>query len=170
MTRQPRKCCFERQTGRITKGPTRHSFFFYSSVTAQEFYLANKESCSLQVWGQADSNGEASRVLAASFCSFLSPPQWACPMQIRASQGRGTVFHLTSQLLRSTCGFFKSEISLKLQFTVWIECDSQHVPQGQQCLFVQIYLTCLAHTWHPISVTAWSYSFCKFLNPNKFWP
>ena len=57
-------------------------------------------------------------------------------MQIRASQGRGTVFHLTSQLLKSTCGFFKSEISLKLQFTVWIECDSQNVPQGQKCLFV----------------------------------
>ena len=57
-------------------------------------------------------------------------------MQIRASQGRGTVFHLTSQLLKSTCGFFKSEISPKLQFTVWIECDSQNVPQGQKCLFV----------------------------------
>ena len=67
---------------------------------------------------------EAQCVLAPSFYKFLSPPQWACPMQIRASQGRGAFFHLTSQLLKSTFGFFKSEISLKLQFTVWVECDS----------------------------------------------
>ena len=77
-TRQSRKCCFKRQTGRVTKGPTRHRFFFfYSLVTAQEFYLANKESCNLQVWGQADSNGEAQGSwlpLFVPFCLLPSEP------------------------------------------------------------------------------------------------
>ena len=148
MTRQSRKCCFERQTGRITKGPTRQQLFFFLQFGYSSRVLFGKQRI-LQPpgVGAGGLQRRGSRVLAASFCSFLSPPQWACPIQIWASQGRGTVFHLTSQLLKSTCGFFKSEISLKLQFTVWIECDSQHVPQGQKCLFRYT-----SRAWHTLDI------------------
>lgn len=125
VARQSRKCCFKRQTGRVTKGPTRHSFFFFTfGYSSRVLFGKQKNRATSRCEGRRTPTERPQRDLAPSFCSFLSPPQWACPMQIRASQGRGTVFHLTSQLLKYTCGFFKSEISLKLQFTVWIECDS----------------------------------------------
>ena len=69
VTRRSRKYCFKRQMGRVTKSLTHHSFFFF-------FFFLTVLSYNLQVWGQADSNREASVGFESESESRLFVTRW----------------------------------------------------------------------------------------------
>ena len=57
-----------------------------------------------EVWGEANHKGGASTSLGSLFLYLLSPPPWACPMQIRASQ-QGSMF-VSPEVLTQVQGYF----------------------------------------------------------------
>ena len=164
--------------GRVTKGLTHHSFFFLLQFCYSSRALSSKQRIGKQRTVQPPGvriGGLQRRGLNGfwlplfiSFCLFPSEPA-LCKLGLARE---GTCFFTSHNsfwnllLDSSNLKFLSSHSS---QYGLNVTVSMSH--RGRNvCLFVQIYFTCLAHAWHPISVTAWSYSFCKFLNPNKFWP